>query len=239
MLMVAIFNNAWIWHIDKASHSLSCKSYKEKFGITTETRNNNNKIVYQDFLIKLQMSAAPHRNTGSGLHSIRAAGLISEVSLTVEDQRCSSGLTAGCYQCGSSLTRLLFSHHRDSKAVQKKTHAFDRAAPSLTGSQTWVILTPMPTSLCRKKKNLKRAFPASQEGTFRNTLAFFFFFACVCVSACCQIGGACRVFTGTQGWAVVLAVSGRPTDWQPARLSLEDSYWGGVAEWTIRDCDVH
>lgn len=84
-----------------------------------------------------------------------------------------------------------------------------------------------------RQKNLKRAFPPSQEGTFRNTLASFF----VCV--CCQIGGACGVFTGTRGWAVVLAVSGRPTDWQPARLSLEDSYWGGVAEWTIRDCDVH
>ena len=81
------------------------------------------------------------------------------------------------------------------------------------------------------QKNLKRAFSGVTGGYLqKHSLAFF---------VCCQIGGACGVFTGTRGWAVVLAVSGRPTDWQPARLSLEDSYWGGVAEWTIRDCDVH
>lgn len=138
--------------------------------------------------------------------------------------------------CCSAIVEI---QRRQKKEVNKKIRSIWSRSPLANRESDVSHPHSMPTSLGGgKKKNLKQAFPASQEGTFRNTCFFYYyFFYFVC--ACCQIADACGVFTGTLGWAVVLAVSGRPTDWQPARLSLEDSYWGGVAEWTIRDCDVH
>lgn len=60
-------------------------------------------------------------------------------------------------------------------------------------------VTAVPTSL---SKNPKQAFSGVTGGYLQNHSRFF---------PCCQIGGACRVFTGTLGRAVALD---RPTDSQ-------------------------
>lgn len=88
----------------------------------------------------------------------------------------------------------LLSHHQDSKAA----NAFDRMPPVLTESD---VSHPHFDAYLPQQKKLKTSLLQHHS-----CFCFVFWWGG------CQIGGVCKVFTGTLGWAVVLAVSGRPTD---------------------------
>lgn len=120
-------------------------------------------------------------------HSIRASSVRSVIS---EDQRCSLGLTAG--YCSAIAE------------IQRQTHLIARTPLANRESDVSHPHAIPPPSAEILKTNLSRHH---REVPSETVLPFFPLLVCVC----CQMGDACGAFTGAQGWAVVLAVSGRAT----------------------------
>lgn len=79
--------------------------------------------------------------------------------------------------------------------------------PSLTASQTRVIPSRFP-----RQEDLKQTSPAVTGSYLLKQTCLSFFLSPLSLCVCCQMGDTGGAFTGAQGWAVVLALSGRASN---------------------------